>query len=184
MRPVAGVYLLRAVGGFAASVGRVGRDTAALEVARRRGAFLERGVTAEVLEALDADGNGQVTRATFLRYMLVASGQVEEAELAKLDALFDQFDQDGSGSLDADDIKSNLASARAKGPYLEVTTSSDGRSSGPESPTVSSTACYSGFELQAQHSEDSEDASRDDAGATLLQKARRGVLGPRGARRS
>ena len=57
MRPIAGIYLLLAVGGFAAAIGRVARFAAAFELGRRRDAFVERGVTTEILEQIDTDGN-------------------------------------------------------------------------------------------------------------------------------
>lgn len=48
MRPLAGIYLMLAVGGFGAAVARVARLMAALELDRRRSSFFERGITAEV----------------------------------------------------------------------------------------------------------------------------------------
>lgn len=182
-RPLAALYLLPAVGAFAASVGRVARFTAALEMARWREAFLERGVTSELLEHLDSEGSGRIGRAAFVRYMLVATAQVEESELQKLDALFDALDADGSGSLDAADIREHAAASSGgapsgrRGPYMEVHNHS---SSGPESPSSTprggAGGFVSSFELQGQQSEDSE-AGIEDPGATLL--ARKPPLGSR-----
>ena len=147
LRPLAGVYLLLSVGGFAAAIGRVARFAAALELDRRREAFLEQGVTQEILDRLDSDGDGRVDRSEFLRFMLVASGQVEEGELAKLDALFDSLDADGSGDLHIGDI--------GRGPR----------------PSLDSPRAQEMADLHLQHSEDSESGD----GAALLQKGRKAV---------
>ena len=49
--------------------------------------------------------DGSVNRTEFLRFMLVAHGLVEEVEITKLDTLFDSLDVDGSGTLDAADMR-------------------------------------------------------------------------------
>ena len=67
---------------------------------------------------LSADGmqDGSIDRAEFLRYMLVAHGLVEELEIAKLDTLFDSLDVDGSGSLDAADMRRGSSSGGGNSP--------------------------------------------------------------------
>ena len=141
---------------------------------------------------------GVVSRAQFVRYMLVASGMVEEVEIAKLDSLFDALDADGSGSLDAADIRRGVvagcnsqlhAGPGGRGRYVEVTTSSR-TSSGPDSPAGGPSGFGTSFarsmlggsgelpmaemaDMRASCSEDSESADCADAGAALLaQKAR------------
>ena len=170
MRPIAGIYLLIGVGGFATSVGRVARYTAALELGRRRDAFLERGVTAELLDDLGEKDGGQVGRYAFMRYMLVASGQMEEAEMIKIDALFDALDVDGSGSLDAADMRNDAASVGSvmpcglggRGMYIGVT--SHASSDIEQSPKQCSSF---GMAVHAQDSEESVDDS-----AALLRSMR------------
>ena len=105
VRPVVGVYLLAAVGGFASAAAHVTRLAQSVERDRQVAAFAAQGITAEVIEQIDKSGDGRVDRYEFLRFMLVAQGQIEETELQKLDALFDSLDTDGSGTLDADDMR-------------------------------------------------------------------------------
>ena len=59
----------------------------------------------EALLAMDEDGDGELTEFEFLRFMLV---QCDMADAAVLDSLHDRFaamDEDGSGCLDAADLK-------------------------------------------------------------------------------
>ena len=103
-RPIAGIYLLLSVGAFASAAAQVARAYAAFETDRQIAAFVSRGVSADLIESLDRDGDGQVTRAEFIRHMLVSSGLVDETEMVKVETLFDALDVDGSGTLDAADI--------------------------------------------------------------------------------
>lgn len=169
MRPVAGIYLLLAVGGFGASVARVARYTAAVELARRRDSFLERGVTAELLDELGEKGGGQVDRYAFMRYMLVASGQVDEAEVTKLDSLFDALDVDGSGSLDAGDIRAHTASRSHSDGSIDLESPRASASDGYELPRL-----HGGQKLHGGlHGGDSEDSELAvDDSAALLRSSR------------
>ena len=164
MRPIAGIYLLIGVGGFATSVGRVARYTAALELGGRRDAFLERGVTAELLDDLGEKDGGQVSRYTFMRYMLVASGQMEETELVKIDGLFDALDVDGSGTLDAADIRNGPPPGLGgrRGLYLGMT----GRASSDIEQSPKQSSSY-GMTVHAQDSEACSEESVDDSAALL-----------------
>ena len=104
-RPLAAIYLLLAVGGFASAAAQVTRTAAAMERQRQVEAFAARGVDAEMIDQMDSTGDGRVDRVEFLRHMLVANGLVEAIEIEKLEALFDALDADGSGSLDAADMR-------------------------------------------------------------------------------
>lgn len=104
-RPLAGAFLLLAVGGFASAAAQVTRTAAAMERQRQVEAFAARGVSAEMIDAMDATGDGRIERIDFVRHMLVSNGLVEAVEIEKLDALFDALDVDGSGSLDAADVR-------------------------------------------------------------------------------
>ena len=58
----------------------------------------------QLFEAIDGNHDGRLTRLEFIKHMLLARGLVEDTELAKVEALFDSLDVDGSGTLDAADI--------------------------------------------------------------------------------
>ena len=70
------------------------------------------------LEAMDADGDNEVTRAEYLEFMLLAMNQVDRDILIELNAQFDKLDSDGTGVLDKHDLihaaKRKLKSARRK----------------------------------------------------------------------
>ena len=83
-RLVTGVFLLCTVVGFAGSAGALVKAQVDAEVARQVEAFVSRGVSEQLIEEIDADGNGRVDRAEFLKYMLIRGGKVEDQEIAKV----------------------------------------------------------------------------------------------------
>ena len=56
------------------------------------------------LVAMDVDGDGTVTKAEFLEFMLVAMNQVDQDTLDNLKAHFERLDYDHSGTLDKSDL--------------------------------------------------------------------------------
>jgi len=70
--------------------------------------FGKRGVTKEVLRAMDKDSTGTVERHEFLSYMLVHLGKVQASDIDYINNLFNRLDRDGSGCLDIDDIESAI----------------------------------------------------------------------------
>ncbi|CAB9507947.1 Two pore potassium channel [Seminavis robusta] len=68
-------------------------------------------LTLKDLEVMDNDGDGSVTRAEFLEFMLVSMNQVDQEQLDNLNEHFDRLDSDGSGALDKYDL---LTKARKK----------------------------------------------------------------------
>ena len=56
VRPIAGIYLLLAVGGFASAAAQVTRTAAAIERQRQVESFAARGVSAELIEQIDTSG--------------------------------------------------------------------------------------------------------------------------------
>ena len=111
-RVVGGLLLLSAVGCFAGSAAALVKAQVDAEVARQVEAFVARGVSERLIEEIDGDGDGRVERMEFTKYMLVKEGKVEERDVAKLDALFDALDTDGSGHIDAADIIRHTSKAR------------------------------------------------------------------------
>jgi hypothetical protein len=68
-------------------------------------------LTFEDLEVMDEDGDGNVTRAEFLEFMLLAMDKVDRSLLDELRAQFAALDADGTGVLSRDDL---IAMARRK----------------------------------------------------------------------
>lgn len=58
----------------------------------------------EDLMAMDADGDGVVTRLEYIEFMLLSMGRVDKPILERLHKMFDRLDADGSGTLEPDDL--------------------------------------------------------------------------------
>ena len=76
-RPAFLFFVLPAVGVFALQAARLVRVVMEVEVERAVAAFVEQGVSAEMIAEIDVDGGGSVDRNEFLEYMLVKTGKVE-----------------------------------------------------------------------------------------------------------
>ena len=61
-------------------------------------------LTLQDLRVMDADGDGTVSKAEFLEFMLVATDQVDQESLDHLKEHFDRLDKDKSGTLDKADL--------------------------------------------------------------------------------
>ena len=61
-------------------------------------------LTLQDLKVMDFDGDGQVSKAEFLEFMLVAMDQVDQELLDNLKSHFDRLDKDRSGTLDRNDL--------------------------------------------------------------------------------
>jgi len=125
------LFVLPAVGVFALQAARLVRVVMEVEVERAVAAFVEKGVSAEMIAEIDVDGGGSVDRNEFLEYMLVKTGKVEAQDLARVRQLFASLDRDGSGTIDEADV---LAANTAKGGGGRVpgaVASSDGHVSDP-----------------------------------------------------
>lgn len=61
-------------------------------------------LTMEDIRILDGDGDGNVTRAEFFQFMLVAMNQVDKSLFDGLNEHFDRLDADKSGTLNKDDL--------------------------------------------------------------------------------
>ena len=102
-------YIVAGVGGFAVSLARFGQVCMEIEADKAIDAFIARGVTEPMIAEMCADGpytsSDGVDRTEFLTYMLVQMGQVQKDDVAKVLRLFDSLDADGSGRIDAGDIR-------------------------------------------------------------------------------
>ena len=98
------VYMLAAVGSVAYGLGKLVEVLCNIGKVRRIERFCARGVTTELIAEIDVGGDGAVSRLEFASYMLVATGKLNQGDLNEVMALFDQYDLDGSGSIDQDDV--------------------------------------------------------------------------------
>lgn len=80
----------------------------ALVVRRQREIFarqMESDLTIQHLQAMDADGDGKITREEYVQFMLIEMGLVSAGEFAELAEQFDRLDVTRSGYLDNEDLK-------------------------------------------------------------------------------
>jgi Ca2+-binding EF-hand superfamily protein len=71
---------------------------------KARKIFLSRSLTLSDLKTMDVDNNGQVDRAEFITYMLVALQKVTKEELDELSILFQRLDKTKEGFLSKRDL--------------------------------------------------------------------------------
>lgn len=98
------VYMLVAVGSVAYGLGKLVDVLCNISKVRRIERFCARGVTSDLIAEIDVGGDGSVSRLEFASYMLVATGKLNQGDLNEVMALFDQYDLDGSGYIDQDDV--------------------------------------------------------------------------------
>ncbi len=94
-----------------ASVAVVGQVLGQIAGARlQRGAriaeknFLQRELALGDLEEMDDDGDGLVSEADFISFMLIAMGKADKRSIGEIRRLFTKLDADKSGSLDKADL--------------------------------------------------------------------------------
>ena len=68
-------------------------------------AVMNRQLTSDYLEKMDADSNGQVSRAEYVEFMLVELGIVDKEQLQILNSQFDRLDVTRTGYLDGEDLR-------------------------------------------------------------------------------
>jgi len=88
---------------MAFAVGRFTAVLARVEQQKQIDEFIKRGITDEVIEALDADGSGYIDKAEFLEWMLVQVGAAKRSDVKKCKEMFSCLDTDGGGTLDIRD---------------------------------------------------------------------------------
>ena len=95
--------------------GEVLSRIASVYMARKRSSteqsFLHRTMTLNDLHILDKDGDGKVSRADFLEYMLVALQKVDQEDIDELHNAFERLDHNQSGVLTAEDLAASLQSS-------------------------------------------------------------------------
>jgi potassium channel subfamily K len=93
------------VGLMSAALGRIANIFVEREIRKANTKFLHREVTLEDLEAMNADGNGDVSPLEFVEHMLLVMNKVDQQLLNDLHAQFERLDADGSGGLQQDDLE-------------------------------------------------------------------------------
>jgi len=91
---------------MAFAVGRFAAILARIEQQKQIDEFIKKGITNEVIEALDADGSGYIDKAEFLEEMLVQVGAAKRSDVKKCREMFSSLDTDGGGTLDIHDALS------------------------------------------------------------------------------
>ena len=76
-------------------------------------------LTQQDLDVMDRDGNGTVTRAEFLEFMLIAMNKIDQELVDELRMHFDRLDADGTGELTKDDLI-QVARAKLKSPLHKL----------------------------------------------------------------
>jgi Ca2+-binding EF-hand superfamily protein len=71
----------------------------------------QKDMTEDDLESMDADGDGRVTKAEFLAFMLVAMNKIDKDLVEELDQYFERLDTVRSGYLSREDL---IETARRK----------------------------------------------------------------------
>ena len=114
-RAMLSVYMLLAVGGCAVSLGRLGALSMEIERDRDVDAFVARGVSEAMLEAMDADGDGYVDRGEFVKFVLVAMGKVDREDVDTALQMFDALDGSRAGVLALREQRGKLVKSFSRG---------------------------------------------------------------------
>jgi len=97
-------FIPLSVGVISAALGRIANIFVEEEIAKANSKLLQREVTLEDLEAMNADGDGEVSPLEFIEHMLKVMHKVDQHLLDELHAQFEKLDADGSGGLQQDDL--------------------------------------------------------------------------------
>ena len=99
------VFIPLSVGVISASLGRIANIFVEKEISKANKRLLNREVTLEDLEEMNADGDGEVSLLEFVEHMLKSMHKVDQRLLDELHKQFEHLDADGSGGLQQDDIE-------------------------------------------------------------------------------
>jgi len=97
-------YILVAVALAAAFLGNFAHLFVKTNMDAKLKAVVEKGVTENMIKAMDVDGNGDVDRAEFLQFMLIKMGKVDVQSMRELNVMFDSVDLTKSGTLTMADV--------------------------------------------------------------------------------
>ena len=112
------LFIPVSVGVISSALGRIANVFVEHEIQKSNAKLLKREVTLEDLEAMNADGDGEVSPLEFVEHMLLVMNKVDQKLLDELHAQFERLDADGSGGLQQDDLeiltRRKLEECRAK----------------------------------------------------------------------
>jgi Ion channel/EF hand len=108
---IALVFIPIAVGAMGVWLSSVANIIVESRSARYRKDLSMKELTQQDLEIMDRDGDGTVTRAEFLEFMLIAMNKIDQQLVEELRKHFDRLDIDGTGELTKNDL---IQAARAK----------------------------------------------------------------------
>jgi len=97
-------YMIIAVGVVANGFGTLVEVIGIVGKIQRIEAFCKAGVSNEMIDKMDEDGDSKVDRYEFCTYMLVSLGKVEQDDVDQVMSLFRHYDLDGSGTITIDDV--------------------------------------------------------------------------------
>jgi len=98
------LFIPLAVGGMGHFLSFVANWIIESKQSKFREGLVTKELTMRDLEIMDTDGDGDVTRAEFLEFMLVAMGKVDKDFIDELRASFSRLDKDNNGTLSRDDL--------------------------------------------------------------------------------
>jgi len=97
-------FMIIAVGVVANGFGTLVEVIGIIGKIRRIELFCKAGVSKDMIEKMDTDGDSKVDRFEFCTYMLVNLGKIEQEDVDQVMSLFAHYDLDESGTLTIEDV--------------------------------------------------------------------------------
>jgi hypothetical protein len=97
-------YMIIAVGVVANGFGTLVEVIGIVGKIQRIEEFCKAGVSNDMIDKMDEDGDSKVDRYEFCTYMLVNLGKIDQDDVDQVMSLFKHYDLDGSGTITIDDV--------------------------------------------------------------------------------
>ena len=97
-------YMIIAVGVVANGFGTLVEVIGIVGKIQRIEKFCKAGVSNDMIDKMDEDGDSKVDRYEFCSYMLVNLGKIDQDDVDQVMSLFKHYDLDGSGTITIDDV--------------------------------------------------------------------------------
>lgn len=98
------VYMIIGVGVVANGFGTLVEVIGIVGKIQRIEKFCKAGVSNDMIDKMDEDGDSKVDRYEFCSYMLVNLGKIDQDDVDQVMSLFKHYDLDGSGTITIDDV--------------------------------------------------------------------------------
>ena len=98
------VYMIIGVGVVANGFGTLVEVIGIVGKIQRIENFCKAGVSNDMIDKMDEDGDSKVDRYEFCSYMLVNLGKIDQDDVDQVMSLFKHYDLDGSGTITIDDV--------------------------------------------------------------------------------